>query len=530
MIRSALAGLRGRLLLAFVATSAVTLVVAAAITLSPLQSQLREQGTQQLEDTTEDLRAEFRDKLKLGAPKDVRDAAERAKRDPRAPRVDVGAAARDRRESELITIAYELRDRTGGARVFVTDGSFTNTDDPPKSPAFLFDTGGRTSLREPMTVALEARRVGVSQLRLRDDVATFAMPVYDNSEIIGVVVAQRTLAEATSTASLVRNRLLAAAGVGLAVAIGLGLALSSTLTRRLGRLQRSALRITQEGPEAPAPVDRGRDEVGDLARAIGRMQEELRRQEAARRSFVSTASHELRTPLTMLSGTMELLDEDLQGGVDLEDAREQVASARVELRRLSVLASELLDLSRLDAAVQLRSEPVELGEIARAVAAEFELHASERATALDVEAPGPCWGIGDPAACARVVRILIDNALRYAPAGEPILISTHHRFDTVIVRVADRGPGVPPEEREHIFERFHRGKATSEVSGFGLGLAIGRELTERMNGTLVLEDSEHGAQFAFTLPVAGEGTHVRSPVVTGADLGPRGDRKWAGGP
>jgi signal transduction histidine kinase len=232
------------------------------------------------------------------------------------------------------------------------------------------------------------------------------------------------------------------------------------------------------------------------------MQEELRRQEAARRSFVSTASHELRTPLTMLQGTMELLDEDLREGVDLEDAQEQVASARRELRRLSVLASELLDLSRLDADVQLRSEPVELGEIARAVAAEFELHASESGTELKVDSPGPCWAVGDPAACARVVRILIDNALRYAPAGEPILISTSHRYDTVIVRVADRGPGVPPEERERIFERFHRGKATSEVSGFGLGLAIGRELTERMSGTLGLEDAERGAQFALTLPAS----------------------------
>ncbi len=150
----------------------------------------------------------------------------------------------------------------------------------------------------------------------------------------------------------------------------------------------------------------------------------------------------------MLSGTMELLDEDLREGGDLTDAQEQVTSARRELRRLSVLASELLDLSRLDAAVLLRSEPVELGEIARAVAAEFELHASERGTSLEVESPGPCWALADPAACARVVRILIDNALRYAPAGEPILVSTSHRHDTVIVRVADRGPGVPPEERE----------------------------------------------------------------------------------
>ena len=82
-----------------------------------------------------------------------------------------------------------------------------------------------------------------------------------------------------------------------------------------------------------------------------------------------------------------------------------------------MLATELLDLSRLDAAVQLRSEPVELGEIARAVAAEFSLRAGERDVELEVDSPGPCWARADPAACARVVRILIDNALRYAPRG-----------------------------------------------------------------------------------------------------------------
>ena len=115
------------------------------------------------------------------------------------------------------------------------------------------------------------------------------------------------------------------------------------------------------------------------------MQEELRRQESARRAFVSTASHELRTPLTMLQGTMELLEEDLRAGrLDELDALRQVDNARRELDRLSALAGELLDLSRLDAAVPLRSEPVELGELARAVAAEFELRARERSTSVVV--------------------------------------------------------------------------------------------------------------------------------------------------
>src|SRR6185503_19690371 len=122
-----------------------------------------------------------------------------------------------------------------------------------------------------------------------------------------------------------------------------------------------------------------------------------------------------------------------------DDAHEQVANARRELLRLSALASELLDLSRLDAAVQLRSEPVELGELVRAVAAEFGLRARERDVETDVvPPPGACWGRGDPDAVARVVRILLDNGLRYAPPGEPIRVRADRDETGAVIEVSDR--------------------------------------------------------------------------------------------
>ena len=497
MIRRALGGLRGRLLLALVFTSAVTLAVAAAVTLSPLQSRLRGESADALQLATADLRSDFERALSRTARANAAEAA-------LAKHGNYAAAEEQRhqrRADAVISPAIDLRERSGGARVLVADTSWTNRFDD--APGFLYDTDAGVSQSAALALAYRALADGFSQVRYDDDQLLVAMPLYEGSEPAGAVVAQRSLTEVSTAVILVRNALITAALVGLAVAIGLGLALSSTLTRRLGRLRRTALRITAEGPEARAPHDPGRDEVGDLARAIVRMQEELRRQEAARRSFVATASHELRTPLTMLQGTMELLDEDLRTGGDLSDAREQVEGARRELRRLSVLSEELLDLSRLDAAVQLRSEPVELGEITRAVAAEFALHAADRDVEIDVLPPeGPCWARADPAACARVVRILLDNALRYGPRGEPVEVTVEHLRQLVAVRVADRGPGVPEDEREHIFERFHRGKATSTESGFGLGLAIGRELAERMGGRLELEDSERGASFALTLPAS----------------------------
>ncbi len=488
---TALRGLRGRLLLALVATSAVTLVVAAAVTLSPLQSRLRAESASALQDDTEDMRVDFVTALSKSEkpPEDLKEED------------DTQQAKRERRWQLVTSPAIELRGRTGGARVLVADLGFTNRFG--EAPAFIYDTDVGIPNSDELALGIRSIREGASEVEFIDDQLLFAMPLYSENQIVGVVVAQRSVTEVSTSVKLVRNALFTAAAIGLAVAIGLGLALSSTLTRRLKRLRRAALRITAEGPEAPAPTDRGRDEVGDLARALGRMQEELRRPEAARRSFVATASHELRTPLTMLQGTMALLDEDLREGGDLTDAQEQVASARGELRRLSVLASELLDLSRLDAAVQLRSEPVELGEIARAVAAEFSLRAQDRNVDLDVvPSEQPVWARADPAACARVVRILIDNALRYAPRGEPVEILATRSGAEVLVQVADRGPGVPEEEHEHVFERFHRGKATSVETGFGLGLAIGRELAERMGGTLALADSARGACFVLRLPAS----------------------------
>jgi signal transduction histidine kinase len=406
------------------------------------------------------------------------------------------------RDLQLSNRAGELRDQTD-SRVLVAQPSLLAASG--SDLGFIYDTEIAADIQRPLAVAINVERLRTNVIEQRGDEVRIGVPMYRKGRFVGILVAQHRLSEVTALVDQVRNRLLVAAVVGLLVAVVLAIALSSTLLRRLKRLRATALRISREGPDTPVLHDTHRDEVGDLARALAGMQEELRRQEAARRAFVSTASHELRTPLTMLQGTMELLEEDLvNGGLDVPDAQRQVATARRELQRLAVLASELLDLSRLDAQVPLRSEPVELGEIARAVAAEFELRARERDLALEVVPPdGPCWGRGDPDAVARVVRILLDNALRYGPPGEPVRILAACDTGHVTLDVIDRGPGIPPEEREHIFERFHRGAAASSEGGFGLGLAIGRELARRMGGDLMLADGYvRGARFVLTLRAA----------------------------
>jgi signal transduction histidine kinase len=452
-------GLRPRLLAALVFTAAVTLLVAAVALFGPLQDRLREESAKQLQAAALAAR--------LGVEQDLGDRF----------------FARN---------SYLLSRRTG-SRVLVYDEIpreqyDTETGDaPPPRNVYAVLVNGRTT----RTITADEVRVTMV-LRNR------------RNQITGVLEARKPLTDVGETVAQIRSAFRTAALVGLVVALVLGTGLARTLTRRLERLRQAALRITSDGMDAPSPRDTARDEVGDLARALASMQEGLRRQEAARRTFVSTASHELRTPLTLLQGMLELLDDDLsEGRVDLDDAHRQIHGAQRQLRRLEHLASDLLDLSRLDSEAPLRSEPVELGELSRAVGAEFTLRAADRA--LDVEAvppTGPCWAKGDPGAVARIVRILLDNALRFAPQPGTVTVTAAYSGEHATIEVHDDGPGVPPGERERIFERFERGSSTGGEEGFGLGLAIGRELAERLGGRLdLVDDGRPGATFVLSLPI-----------------------------
>jgi signal transduction histidine kinase len=133
---------------------------------------------------------------------------------------------------------------------------------------------------------------------------------------------------------------------------------------------------------------------------------------------------------------------------------------------------------------------------------QFELRAAEARVDLEVPVPpGPCWGRGDPSAVARVVRILLDNALRHAPGSSTIRVLPAYHGEHATVAVHDDGPGVTPDDRERVFERFERGSAPSGEGGFGLGLAIGRELARKMGGELCLAETPGGARFVLELPI-----------------------------
>ncbi len=457
-------GLRPRLVAALVLVAAVALGVAAVAVLQPLERRLRNDQSSSL----------------AVAARSVRPTFAALMSDPRN-------ATGDRLAHRLTSLA-----RSTQAVVSLMDaGGVVDSSD--------HDEPGTGS---DATAALSRGRATTAT---HEGDLFVAVPFQSGSHLYALVLRKR-LADVASATRVVRSAFLVAGLAGLAVAVALGLALSAALLRRLGRLRDAARDMTEHGPRAEARVDTTRDEIGELSQAFAGMQAGLRRQEDARRTFVATASHELRTPLASLQGTLELLKEDLgDADPDIDDARAQVTSAHEQAMRLTALSVDLLDLTRIDADVPMRREPVELGEVAQAVAAEFAIRGHDTGVGLDLHRPGPLWASGDPGAIARVLRILIDNAMRYAPRDSAVSIDVFSDNGAVGAAVSDRGPGVPDDERGIVFERFRRGRSPAG-GGFGLGLAIGRELARRMDGTLELANgAEPGARFELRLPGAPDG-------------------------
>jgi two-component system, OmpR family, sensor kinase len=232
------------------------------------------------------------------------------------------------------------------------------------------------------------------------------------------------------------------------------------------------------------------------------MQEQLREVDVARKEFIATASHELRTPIFSLGGFVELLqDEDL----DEQTRREFLDTMSDQVARLQKLSVDLLDLSRLDAgSLELESEPVDLAEIARSVVGEFRPALTEHGTDLQVKLPdeGPLARC-DRQRVAQIMRILLDNALRHTPEGTDVTVRADRINGAAEFTVADTGPGLLGAARSKAFDRFYTGDA---ARGAGLGLAIARELAERMDGRIVLASRPGSTSFTLELPSDGLGS------------------------
>jgi two-component system OmpR family sensor kinase len=330
-------------------------------------------------------------------------------------------------------------------------------------------------------------------------VAEAGVPIRYKGNVGTVVVFSDPLTDVEQNVALIRRRILTAGGIALLAALVAGYVVATMLSRRVKRLEVAAGRVASGDFAARFPVDSA-DELGQLAMALDRMQHQLAELDSARKRFIATASHELRTPIFSLGGFLELLaDEDL----DEETRRSFVQEVREQVDRLGKLATDLLDLSRLEAgSLELRAEPADVATICRMVAGEFAPAAAQHDAELRLDLPeAPLEATCDPERLAQIMRILIDNALRHTPDRTGVVISASRNGSSVRLAVSDRGPGIKRPELERIFEPFY---TSDDARGSGLGLAIARELADRMHGRLGAASRPGRTTFSLELPVVSE--------------------------
>jgi two-component system, OmpR family, sensor kinase len=310
-----------------------------------------------------------------------------------------------------------------------------------------------------------------------------------------VVVLAAPLADVQRDVDVVSRQILVAGAIALLFALLAGYVVARALSDRIRRLERAAESIAAGDFDRPIPVDSD-DELGQLTKAFNDMQRQLAQVDRARKSFIATASHELRTPIFSLGGFVELLeDEDL----DEEDRRRFVDQLGEQVERLRKLSVDLLDLSKLESgSLELRPEPVDVPELVRAVAAEFEPALARHDSHLSLRlGAGGTEAVCDPVRIAQVLRILIDNALTHTVPGTDISVTTQRQDGHMRLAVRDAGDGLPHGDLERIFDPF---VTSNGAQGSGLGLAIARELAGAMRGRLDVESRPGRTTFSLEVP------------------------------
>ena len=262
-----------------------------------------------------------------------------------------------------------------------------------------------------------------------------SIPLFDGN----VLLLSASIEDQLATVRVVKRRLLYATGVALLIAAILGSAAATVHARRIRRLERAANRIAEGQFDEPV-VDLGDDELGELAAAFERMRVQLSQLDTARKEFVANASHELRTPLFSLAGFLELMaDEDL----DEKTRAGFLVTTREQVERLTKLAADLLDLSRMDAGrLRVEQEEVVLADVARIVAEELSPLAESTGHRLAVDADPVAWALADEERVLQIGRALAGNALMHTPTGTEVRISATVANGRAELTVADDGPGV----------------------------------------------------------------------------------------
>ena len=327
-------------------------------------------------------------------------------------------------------------------------------------------------------------------------------PITEDGNPVGTVIIEFPAGGSRAGDSHLRSSLFTTVGwsaaLAAAAALIVGVLMARGVVRPLRRLASAvgSLKLGERSPRVGPHAGPG--ELGELGHAFDAMADSLEKEDRLRRALVADVAHELRTPVAVMQAETEALTDGIT-----EPTHEALASLHEEAVRLGRLVEDLQTLAAAQAAgLELTGRPLDLGRVAADAARSLASRFRAGQIHLDQDlAPTPA--IGDPHRLHQVAVNLLTNAIKVCPPGGTVGVRTYTDQAEAVLEVTDTGPGVPEDEQEAIWQRFHQGRAGKAGPGSGIGLAVVKELVAAHGGTVSLESpAGQGAKFTVRLPVS----------------------------
>lgn len=335
-----------------------------------------------------------------------------------------------------------------------------------------------------------------SSFRTVDHTRVLTVKLNDDS----VIMLSQSLSHVDRVLARMASGLLVVGSIAVGAALVLSFVAAAAGLRPVARLTRATERVARTQEFTPIPVS-GNDELASLTRSFNTMLKALADSRDQQARLVADAGHELRTPLTSLRTNIELLNAASAPGapeISASDMVELRADILAQIEELSTLVGDLVDLSREDAREVVLQE-IDLVEVIDEVLERVRRRRSDIEFDVVTE---PWFVFGDEHGMSRAVLNVLDNAAKWSPGGHAVIVRLTQVTPTQAeLTVADAGPGIPPEDRHLVFERFYRAPQARSMPGSGLGLAIVRQAIDRLGGSIVAEQSpQGGALIRMTVP------------------------------
>jgi signal transduction histidine kinase len=325
-------------------------------------------------------------------------------------------------------------------------------------------------------------------------------PILDSSGmLLGYVELSEGPASGSDIVNSVASGLAVAGGLAILLAIAVGWWTSRRFTAPLLSLTQATQRMSSGDLSVRVAEAERTDEFGTLGKSFNQMAGRIEETIQTLRRFLADAAHELQTPLTALRTNLELANSEVNNAA----TENYLVHVLEQIERLQRMIKDLLSLSRLESATGPEAfEQVNLNDLVRQVSEPYAARAEQAGQAFELDLPAHNLQVmGSPEKLTSALGNLLDNALKFTPAGGTVTIHLSETPENVCLNVADTGIGIPPEEIEMLFNRFHRGRNASSYPGSGLGLAIVRAIAQAHSGSVqAVNNLQGGASFTLCLP------------------------------